>query len=189
MAYDVTRGERISWDDAATDHIRTRSARYPAAADIDPAWTVEVVHDPDRLVDEPDPRSAHINSVRIVGYSRRHGWSSPSLRCATRTAGCTVRPRGSPRAPRCASTWRTDAMTDTTDQDLRAYREEAEAARDEPLSARAARPGRQRAKVLSVRLSADEFDDLTRYAAALDLPASALARGWILDQLRRQLVA
>ena len=75
-------------------------------------------------------------------------------------------------------------MTDTTDQDLRAYREEAEAARDEPLSARAARPGWQRAKVLSVRLSADEFDDLTRYAAALDLPASALARGWILDQLR-----
>src|SRR5664280_3351774 len=56
MAYDVTRGERISWDDAATDHIRTRSARYPAAADIDPAWTVEVVHDPDRLVDEPDPQ-------------------------------------------------------------------------------------------------------------------------------------
>jgi len=76
-------GERISWDDAATDHIRTRSARYPAAADIDPAWTVEVVHDPDRLVDEPDPRSAHINSVRIVGYSPT-GTDGHHRRCAAR---------------------------------------------------------------------------------------------------------
>lgn len=28
-----------------------------------------MVNDPDRLVDEPDPRSAHANSVRTVGYS------------------------------------------------------------------------------------------------------------------------
>lgn len=61
--------ERIEWDSNAADHIRTRSARYGGAADIDPAWTIEVVGDPDRLVDEPDPRSAHANSVRIVGYS------------------------------------------------------------------------------------------------------------------------
>jgi hypothetical protein len=61
--------ERIEWDDKASDHIQTRSARYTDAVDIDPGWTVEVVNDPDRLVDEPDPRSAHTNSVRIVGYS------------------------------------------------------------------------------------------------------------------------
>jgi hypothetical protein len=37
--------------------------------DIEVAWTVEAVNDPDRLVDEPDPQSAHADSVRIVGYS------------------------------------------------------------------------------------------------------------------------
>lgn len=75
-------------------------------------------------------------------------------------------------------------MTDLNDQDLREYRMEAERTRDEPLSEGAVRPGRQRAKVLSVRLDPAEFEELTRFAAAVDLPASALVRGWILDQLR-----
>lgn len=75
-------------------------------------------------------------------------------------------------------------MTDITEQDLRHYREEAERSQDEPLSGTATRPGRQRAKVLSVRLNPEEFDELTRYAAALEVPASALVRGWILDQFR-----
>lgn len=61
--------ETIAWDDDAAEHLRTRSTRYPGATDIDPAWTVDVVNDPERLVDEPDPRSVHTNSVRIVGYS------------------------------------------------------------------------------------------------------------------------
>jgi hypothetical protein len=64
---------RIEWDAVAAEHIRNRSARYSAAVDIDPAWTNEVVADPDRMVDEPDPHSAHLNSVRIVGYSSRAG--------------------------------------------------------------------------------------------------------------------
>jgi hypothetical protein len=38
--------------------------------------------------------------------------------------------------------------------------------------------------VLSVRLSGQEFDELSRYAAALEVPASGLVRGWILEQLR-----
>jgi len=29
--------------------------RYAEAVDIGPAWTVDVLTDPDRLVDEPDP--------------------------------------------------------------------------------------------------------------------------------------
>jgi len=61
--------ERIEWDPESAHHIRTRSDRYAGAFDIDPAWTMEVVADPDRLVDEPDPKSAQANSVRIVGYS------------------------------------------------------------------------------------------------------------------------
>ncbi len=60
----------------------------------------------------------------------------------------------------------------------------SEVAGDRPLSPSAIRPGRQRAKVLSVRLNPQEFDELAGYAAALDVPASALVRGWILDQLR-----
>jgi hypothetical protein len=65
--------ERIEWDPTAAEHIRTRSTRYAGAVDIDPAWTSQVVIDPDRLVDEPDPRSAHVNSVRVVGYSLTAG--------------------------------------------------------------------------------------------------------------------
>jgi hypothetical protein len=56
-------------------------------------------------------------------------------------------------------------MTDTTGRDLRNYCEEAESTQDEPLSANATRPGRQRTQVLSVRLNAEEFDELTHYAA------------------------
>lgn len=59
--------EQIELDGNAADHIRTRSSRYANAADIDLAWTVEVVNGPERLVDEPDLKSGHANSVRIVG--------------------------------------------------------------------------------------------------------------------------
>jgi hypothetical protein len=75
-------------------------------------------------------------------------------------------------------------MTEISSQDLGSYREEAEAGRDEPLSAAATRPGWQRGKVLSVRLSAEEFAELSRYAAALEVTASGLVRGWTLEQLR-----
>lgn len=68
MSYNVC-VEHVEWAATAADHIRHRSARYAGGSDIDPDWTVEVVNDPDRLVDEPDPNSAHANSVRIVGYS------------------------------------------------------------------------------------------------------------------------
>jgi hypothetical protein len=61
--------ERIEWSDDAARHIRTRSTRYPGDTDIEPAWTAEAVNDPRRLVAEPDPKSAHINSVRTIGYS------------------------------------------------------------------------------------------------------------------------
>ena len=61
--------EQIEWSDEAAAHIRTRSARYPGDTDIEPDWTTEAVNDPLRLVAEPDPKSAHGNSVRTTGYS------------------------------------------------------------------------------------------------------------------------
>lgn len=76
-------------------------------------------------------------------------------------------------------------MTDEVKNDaLRDYRDEAAATADEPLSGGATRPGWHRSKVLSVRLSDEEFEQLSGYAAALELPASGLVRGWILEQLR-----
>ncbi len=75
-------------------------------------------------------------------------------------------------------------MTEVHEQDVRRYRDEAEATKVTGLSPSATRPGGQRAKVLSVRLNPDEFEELARYAGALDVPASALVRGWILDQLQ-----
>jgi hypothetical protein len=65
--------EQIEWGDEAASHIRNRSGRYPENTNIHPAWTVEVVNDPQRLVDEPDPKSRHANSVRTTGYSHTAG--------------------------------------------------------------------------------------------------------------------
>lgn len=52
----------VEWDAESAEHIRTRSARYVGSTDIEPEWTTEVVND-------PDPKSAHANSVRTIGYS------------------------------------------------------------------------------------------------------------------------
>lgn len=76
------------------------------------------------------------------------------------------------------------AMTALTHEDLRSERERAEETRDEPLSTAATRPGAQRGKVLSVRLNPEEFEELGRYAGALEVTVSSLVRGWVLDQLR-----
>jgi hypothetical protein len=72
-------------------------------------------------------------------------------------------------------------MSEVTREALRSAREQAEATRDEPLSGEATRPAR--AKMLSIRLNAEELDALHRRADELELPVSALVRGWILTQL------
>jgi len=36
---------------------------------LTPTGPAEAVNDPQRLVDEPDPKSRHLNSVRTTGYS------------------------------------------------------------------------------------------------------------------------
>lgn len=71
-----------------------------------------------------------------------------------------------------------------SDDELRALRTRAEETESDALSSAATRPGQQRAKVLSVRLNPDEFDDLSKYAEALDVTVSALVRGWVVDQLK-----
>src|SRR5699024_10618913 len=91
---------------------------------------------------------------------QRRAWSSPSQRCEMTAASYRAHRHGRPVDPHHASTWRAESMTDISSQDMGDYREQAETSRDEPLSSAATRPGWQRGKVLSVRLSADEFDEL-----------------------------
>lgn len=61
--------EWVEWDEESAHHIRTRSTRYPDAINIEPAWTDEVIHDFDCLVEDPDPHSIRTSSVRFTGWS------------------------------------------------------------------------------------------------------------------------
>ncbi|MGH3504530.1 MAG: hypothetical protein ACRDQA_27065 [Nocardioidaceae bacterium] len=99
--------EKIEWSDKAADHIRNRSIRYPRALDIEPTWTNEAGADPDAVIDEPDPKSAHANSVRIIGYS-------PTARAVLTVVG-RREARGIIRG---ASAWKASGV------DLRRYQEE-----------------------------------------------------------------
>ena len=54
-------------------HIRSRSARYPGAKDIEPDWTLEAAADPHRVVQDPDPKS-RAAYIRITGYSPGAGF-------------------------------------------------------------------------------------------------------------------
>ena len=65
--------EQLWWDEEDSEHVRSRSARYPGATDIEPAWTLEAAADPHRLVRDPDPRS-RAGYTRIIGYSPGAGF-------------------------------------------------------------------------------------------------------------------
>jgi hypothetical protein len=65
-------GDSLWWDSEDAEHIRTRSARYPGAVDLEPAWTLEAAADPDSLVRQPDPRS-RAGYTRLIGYSPSAG--------------------------------------------------------------------------------------------------------------------
>jgi hypothetical protein len=61
------------WDEEDAAHIRSRSARYPGAADVEPEWTLQAADDPARVVHDPDPRSKAAY-IRLVGYSPGAGF-------------------------------------------------------------------------------------------------------------------
>lgn len=73
-----------------------------------------------------------------------------------------------------------------TAEQIRAEREQIEATRDEPMSEPVHRPGHTRSRILAVRLTDEEYAELNRYADAVEVPASSLTRGWILDHLRAE---
>jgi hypothetical protein len=61
--------------------------------------------------------------------------------------------------------------------------EASERTRDKPLSERAARRGQTRSVVYSIRLTPEQTEEIQRIAAAADVPATALVRGWVLQGL------
>ncbi len=64
---------KLWWDHEDAAHIRSRSARYPGATDIEPDWTIEAAADPHRVVRDLDPNS-RMSYTRIVGYSPGAGF-------------------------------------------------------------------------------------------------------------------
>ena len=51
------------------------------------------------------------------------------------------------------------------------------------------RPNRERSRVCSVRLSAEEYATVQRVADSRHLPASTLVRPWILERLEKEVSA
>lgn len=83
-------------------------------------------------------------------------------------------------------------MAKSLDAELAArLREESEETKDEPYPAGAtfARPNRDRSRVYSVRLSAEEYESLQDLAERKHLPASTLVRSWILERLEHDRTA
>lgn len=68
-------------------------------------------------------------------------------------------------------------------RDVEAAQTESEANKDIPLSDRVTGQRRGRSVVQSVRLAEADLGDIERLAAELDVPVSALIRGWILAGL------
>lgn len=64
-------GVELASSDRATQHL-ARSLRYPGAADIEVAWTIEAVNDVDAV--EVDPYwTSRVNALAVIGYSAAAG--------------------------------------------------------------------------------------------------------------------
>ena len=64
--------DSLWWDTEDAEHIRTRSARYPGAVDLEPAWTLEAAADPGSSVRQPDPKG-RTGYTRLIGHSPSAG--------------------------------------------------------------------------------------------------------------------
>lgn len=58
----------IEWDAEDVTYIRTRSARYPGAMDIEPDWTREVLTDA-RLVEITPYPASRMRASAFIGWS------------------------------------------------------------------------------------------------------------------------
>lgn len=83
------RGVDLYWADEDAAYIRSRSARYSGALDIEPAWTWEVLAD-DRLVELSPIRHRALARADSSGTRRPRGRCSSSSSTATWTETCTA---------------------------------------------------------------------------------------------------
>lgn len=80
-------------------------------------------------------------------------------------------------------------MTTETEKLVQREAETSEVSRglnDHLLEGKGRRRGQAKAKMLTLRLSASDHAEIERVAQELDIPVSALVRGWILDGLAEQ---
>lgn len=70
-----------------------------------------------------------------------------------------------------------------TQDNIKANQDESETTKDLPLPEDAIGERRGRSVVLSVRLSEAEHEEIEQLAHEMDVPVSALLRGWVLQGL------
>lgn len=70
MAYDGL--VQLWWADEDADYIRSRSARYRGAVDLEPEWTQEVIADEYLVELSPYPAS-RVGTSGFIGYSPSAG--------------------------------------------------------------------------------------------------------------------
>jgi hypothetical protein len=103
--------DSVEWSPEQTDHIRTRSARYPGAFDIEPEWATEAVLDPRARIGL-DPSSKTGEGIRVTGWSTGAG----------RVLTIILLPAAHPPT----GTWLGATSWATKGRDLRDYGEEEE---------------------------------------------------------------
>lgn len=103
--------DSVEWSPEQTDHIRTRSARYPDALDIEPEWATEAALDPRARIGL-DPSSKTGEGMRVTGRSIGAG----------RVLTVVLLPAAHPPT----GSWLGATSWVTKGRDLRDYREEEE---------------------------------------------------------------
>jgi predicted HicB family RNase H-like nuclease len=172
----------VRWTRDRTQHIATRSHRYPDSIDIDVEWTSEAAADPRAMVIDPDPRSGS-GAIRIVGYSPTAGFVLTVI--AARIEGeLWVSRRGRRPVPSVEATRRhTMTMRSETEIDQQLapiaveYLEEEHAAAEEESREAAA------SAVFSVRLAPATYDAVRAAAERSHTTPSALIRQWVNERI------
>ena len=103
--------DSVEWSPEQTDHIRTRSARYLDAFDIEPEWATEEAPDPRARIGL-DPSSKTGEGIRVTGRSIGAG----------RVLTVVLLPAAHPPT----GSWLGATSWVTKGRDLRDYREEEE---------------------------------------------------------------
>lgn len=103
--------DSVEWSRAQARHIRTRSARYPGAFNIEPEWATEAALDPRARIGL-DPSSKTGEGIRVTGWSPGAG----------RVLTVILLPATHPPT----GAWLGATSWSTKGRDLRDYREEEE---------------------------------------------------------------